>query len=1149
MLNYLQIKFSPQSKAPIPFGHLYLNATSQPMPKQLSEVMDKVKETFFIGTIDEESLKGYKTSYDLEQPVEGKYQTMMVFAVEIKNGESLTRSELATLTRGFNRMASSLPVILFVKNGDRLSLATCERSEYRQQWRDGEKLGKVSILRDINLTHPHRGHLDILETLGEKAYTTFDDLYKHWLDVFSSELLTKKFYTELSEWYAWVIGSGKVKFPNDIRTTEDDTKYNHEAVIRLITRLIFVWFLKQKKLVPEEFFDEKAIGENFIENFDPHSTNTLFYNPDNSKYYRLILQNLFFAMLNRPIKDDETGETGNRRFRKQQRYRGGSFNEEFNINNLLRYQSEFKAGGDTKIIEIANNCIPFLNGGLFECLDHKDKTDPEYGMYYDGFTENPVARKQLSVPDNFFFTNDEGVEVDLSKWYDDKKKSHSKVRGLINILHRYNFTVEENTPLDQEVSLDPELLGKVFENLLAAVNPETNKTARKQTGSFYTPRPIVQYMVNESLLAYLKKTCPTIKEERLKCLLDFSDKNFEYTDEERKQLILALYSAKVLDPACGSGAFPMGILQQMVYVLCKLDPTNEWWKEFILEIAVGKDKEAYKDSKDKKELEARRRDIEEAFNRSVNDPDYARKLYIIENCIYGVDIQPIAAQISKLRFFISLVAEQKSTSDPISNFSIRPLPNLEAKIVAANSLIPLGQGNLFTETDEIIQLKKGLAEANHKLFIAKKNTEKRKLKNKIREIRKAYTDKLLYLGAVDDDNAMKLANWDMFDQNNYAKFFEPQWMFGISEGFDIVIGNPPYVVVAKNDPLKSNYDQNYEVAGGGKRNLYHLFFERGLRILKKGGVLSFITPDTFLAGNDTANLRKFFKKFTRIQSIILYSEKDKVFENVSQAVAVSVMLRGLAFDDFIIVVNNQPKIITIKDISTDPKIRFRWSNKAICRIKETKHKIDDFFYGSQGDINLTTKKEYFGCEHKTNSLPLVRGNQISPYYYAGSEEWCTKSALNKDLSNLERIVFQEVANAMLLRRVKATILKEVIIGHSANYLYPKNSVLDIYAALGIINSKVVNFYFKFYNQTNHVPIGDIKQIPFPEISVEISDYLSRLSKAALMTKKEDKNVDISDIENKIDMVVYHLYNLTYDELLIIDPNPPFSKEEYQILQI
>ena len=184
MLEHLHIKFSPQSKTPIHFGNLYFSATSQKMPKQLGEVMEKVKETFFIGTIDEESLHGHQSEYDLENPVEGKYQTMMVFAVDIKHDETLTRSELSTLTRGFNRMASSLPVILLVKNGNRLSLATCERSEYRQNWRDGEKLGKVSILRDINLEHPHRGHIDILETLGDKAYPTFDDLYKHWLDVF-----------------------------------------------------------------------------------------------------------------------------------------------------------------------------------------------------------------------------------------------------------------------------------------------------------------------------------------------------------------------------------------------------------------------------------------------------------------------------------------------------------------------------------------------------------------------------------------------------------------------------------------------------------------------------------------------------------------------------------------------------------------------------------------------------------------------------------------------------------------------------------------------------------------------------------------------------------------------------------------------------
>ncbi|MCI6494563.1 MAG: hypothetical protein MR997_03480, partial [Bacteroidales bacterium] len=478
LLTHLQIRFTAQSKTPISFSELYADTASNPMPQALKEVVEKVNNTYLIGAVDEDTLEGRQSDFDIEKPLDGKYNTMIIFAVDIKQGYSLTRGELATLTRGFNRMAPQLPVIVFIKSGDLLSLATCERSEYSRTGMVGEKLGKVSILRDINCANPHRGHIDILETLGDKVYPTFDELYKHWLEVFSSELLTKKFYTELSEWYAWVIGSGKVKFPNDISTTEDDTKFNHEAVIRLITRIIFVWFLKQKNLIPSDFFDEKAIREKFIENFDPHSTNTLFYNPGESKYYRLILQNLFFAMLNRPIKDEESGNEENRRFTTQRRYKGMS--EDFNINNLLRYRSEFKFGGADKLLELANSQIPFLNGGLFECLDHKDKKDPEYGMYYDGFSEYKPSLEQLSFPDYFFFGEEVGYDVDLSKWYDDKKKNHVHVRGLINILHSYNFTVEENTPLDQEVSLDPELLGKVFENLLASYNPETNTTARKQ---------------------------------------------------------------------------------------------------------------------------------------------------------------------------------------------------------------------------------------------------------------------------------------------------------------------------------------------------------------------------------------------------------------------------------------------------------------------------------------------------------------------------------------------------------------------------------------------------------------------------------------------------------------------------------------------
>ena len=148
--------------------------------------------------------------------------------------------------------------------------------------------------------------------------------------------------------------------------------------------------------------------------------------------------------------------------------------------------------------------MPFLNGGLFECLDRtEDGTDKK--RYLDGFSRN--AKKRPHVPDRLFF--DSGETADLSEVYGDKKRKAERVTGLITILNRYKFTIVENTPIDQEIALDPELLGKVFENLLASYNEETKTTARKQTGSFYTPRPIVDYMVDESLKAHLERKLTT----------------------------------------------------------------------------------------------------------------------------------------------------------------------------------------------------------------------------------------------------------------------------------------------------------------------------------------------------------------------------------------------------------------------------------------------------------------------------------------------------------------------------------------------------------------------------------------------------------------------------------------------------------------
>ena len=595
---------------------------------------------------------------------------------------------------------------------------------------------------------------------------------------FSVEVLTKAFYQELSDWYAWAIMV--VRFPNDLTTLEDNQKYNSEAMIRLITRLIFVWFLKQRHLVPDEFFDEQYIASELIEGFTPHDIVNLFGKSYDSKYYKGILQNLFFAMLNSPITPE---------------------------------------GKDT-ISELANKYVPFLNGGLFDCLDDKDK-----GIYIDAFTDRKVISDQLVIPDFLFFGDEVGKNIDLSEWYGDKKKKKVSARGIIDILKRYNFTVEENTPFDQEVSLDPELLGKVFENLLAAYNPETQTTARKQTGSFYTPREIVQYMVDESLVAHLKRTVGEDLEPEYRKLIQYTDEGPTLTDDQKRQIMQSLYECKVLDPACGSGAFPMGMLQQMVHILGQLDPNNEQWKDMMLNNAISETSEAYRNATDE----------ERADNESINRPDYARKLYLIENCIYGVDIQPIAIQISKLRFFISLVVDQKTNNNPVDNFGIRPLPNLEAKFVAANTLIGIDKKapDLFT-SNAVIQKEDEMRDAKHRIFGAKTVKTKRKYKERVTELRDELAKLLEDIGAVGNEEAKQLASWDMFDQNATSPFYDSEWMFNVNNGFDIVIGNPPYGVINKKQnkgesvtvppQVFKKYKEltKYKPAQGGMLNIFRL---------------------------------------------------------------------------------------------------------------------------------------------------------------------------------------------------------------------------------------------------------------------------------------------------------------------------------------
>jgi adenine-specific DNA-methyltransferase len=874
--------------------------TEKAMPASalLKEVSEEklldIEAIYFGGKLSDQTFQEGGESASLEETEKdlekGKYDSILVFGVELSSAAP-SRSRLAEITRWLNRKSLGAPVTVIFRYGSQLAFANGERTQYKHAGREGEKVGRVAVLRDIDIANPHTGHLKILAQLvvprtGDKKISTFEKLYQLWQEVFSVSLLNKKFYQELSNWYFWAIKH--VVFPSKPTAADahekgkelDELIQEHKAtnVIRMLTRLLFVWFIKEKKLIPEDLFDLKTLQKDILNDISPfHETGLYVEANKDSIYYKAILQNLFFATLNCPIEGDSL-DTRKRGFRGDE-----SRGKHFGIDWMMRYKKYFK--DPDAFLEMVNQTVPFLNGGLFECLDDKPAK-----KIIDGFSDNENNQRQLIVPDYLFFGTEE--EEDLSKivGITDKKYKKAAVKGLINILKSYKFTITENTPIEEDVALDPELLGKVFENLLASYNPETKTTARKQTGSFYTPREIVNYMVDESLIAYLKNAVTDWKEmdedtidRELHALTSFDEiVPFAELPELQREIIHALSSCTILDPACGSGAFPMGILQKMVHILQKLDPGNKIWKEVQLEKARKESEEAF-EIDDKQARGERLQEINEAFDQSINDPDYARKLFLIENCIYGVDIQPIATQISKLRFFISLVVEQKPSKNPANNFNIRPLPNLETKFVAANTLIgiekPTAQTNLF-DSQELRDLENQLKKVRSKLFSARTKETKLKYRELDKSLREDIADKLKSHG-WQKASAEKLAGWDPYDQNSSSSFFDPEWMFDINDGFDVVIGNPPYasaVTMARSKEVKQQFKRLFPLATGAY-DIFILFLFKAIQLTNENGQYSWIIPNKFLIADYAFKTYEYLLDNGLSHSIDVSS--FNVFENAS----------------------------------------------------------------------------------------------------------------------------------------------------------------------------------------------------------------------------------------------------------------------------
>ena len=582
--------------------------------EEFREQTQSVKLIFQV-TSDEIAASSQPTiAFDAASFDRGHQQSFIFFAVELKKA-TCTRGQYALFTREINKRLNQPSVVLFRTTSNLLTLAFVHRREHKLD-RKRDVLGKVSLIREIAPKNPHRAHLDILAELSlaecarwmdlHSKPRNFDGLLAAWLDKLDTEELNRRFYGELFDWFKRA--AEDAKFPSTVPA--------EQQVIRLITRILFVWFIKEKGLVREEWFVQAEMEQ-------------LLCNFGGSDYYRAVLQNLFFATLNT--------EMGARRFstRREPNHR---------VFSRYRYKSLID---DVKRFESLMKQTPFINGGLFDCLDDEESrsaggrridmfSDPDPNEGPNAAQARRDAWRQLNVPDALFF--------------------HEEY-GLFPLLNHYKFTVEENTPIEQEVALDPELLGKVFENLLAAYNPETRETARKQTGSYYTPRAVVDYMVDEALVATLALQVepvdkdPEYWDERLRYLLDyadaFSDADELFEEAEAEGVVKAIAEIRVLDPAVGSGAFPMGILQKLTLALRRLDPVNQRWGALQKKRANARVDAAF-DTKDQHERDAELLEISETLQRYSGD--FGRKLYLIQNSIFGVDIQPAACQTSFFHF-------------------------------------------------------------------------------------------------------------------------------------------------------------------------------------------------------------------------------------------------------------------------------------------------------------------------------------------------------------------------------------------------------------------------------------------------------------------------------------------------------------------
>lgn len=966
---------------------------------------------------------------------------------------------------------------------------------------------------------------------------------------FSVEVVNKQFYASVADLFTKLVGGerGATKYPGllKINSVVSQNVEHQEFAVRLIGRIIFSWFLKEKKstagvaIVPNELLSLDAVASN-------------------ADYYHSILEPLFFELLNKRVEN--------------------------------RHESLREAPFST---------VPYLNGGLFS---------PQRGDFYSQNSFNGAGTPGLThIPDGWF-------------------------TELFTVLEQYNFTVDENTSYDVDLSIDPEMLGRIFENLLAEINPETGESARKSTGSFYTPREIVDYMVDSSLLEFLKNKTGT-DEAKLKALISWGqadDDEHPLTDSEKQKVVNALAGLTILDPACGSGAFPIGILQKVVYILQQADPRAEIWLENQLKNITSP------------EL---KRDIQEKYE--SENYDWLRKYGVIRETIFGIDIQTIATEISKLRCFLTLIIEEE-VDDEKPNRGVHALPNLDFKFVTANSLVSLpdsstaakGKGlNLFEDVSHIDQLK-----SIRNQYFGANADERNRLQIEFKDLQhEMFRSRLASMGATSDLYNI-LSDWDPF-KHKATDWFDAEWMFGL-EGFDIVIANPPYVGEKGNKPT---FDKLKPTSLGkrfykGKMDLFYFFFHLGIDSLKDGGVLTFITTNYYPTADGAIKLRKDFYERTDIVRLINFGEitvfdsargqhnlitilrrsnapdtsyeTEQIVANSKGSISSGALTNVLTGESDLVHVGEVKKPSVYDSVGDNFYIRFAGGDSGVdvilSKVAQANSKLGELVSINQGivpgamsftnslakkypDIVASKGEPIYVFPHE-QLAPLVNNSELIKPWYKNSDvnrySTSTKSSRSLPLTNFISSEAQEPRLINYLSKFKRILenrsqpehmldwwdlhqirmkdknktgeIKKMIFDGPklvAPYRSTRNTFayndFPFYAAtdvyymtardgvafepfylLGVLNSKLIFTWLyhrgKRKGQMLELLTSPLSEIPIATGAPEQKQAIEKLVHQIIAAKTTNPTVDTTKLESQIDHLVYTLYNLTPEEIAIVE---------------